>query len=198
MSKKQDKIKYKVAHNSKEALELLKKAKKGESILWDERTPCKVIHEWFTKTNNSQQDLKVEALKDKQTLSRACLEPRSSESNTTFREKGARRMDTQTPADIHNREQEFDLIEKALMFKPILNPNQMAMFHRYIKQAELKGIKLGKQIRKDEIMKIIKRRIKFWTPTRYTLNVDPCRNKKVELEELEEEITKQKIKGGRK
>ena len=102
------------------------------------------------------------------------------------------------PADIHNREQEFDLIEKTLMFKPILNPNQMAMFHRYIKQAELKGIKLGKQIRKDEIMKIIRRRIKFWTPTRYTLNVDPCRNKKVELEELEEEITKQKIKGDEK
>ena len=57
------------------------------------------------------------------------------------------------PADIHNREQEYDLIEKALMFKPILNPNQMAMFHRYIKQAKLKGIKLGKQIREDEIIK---------------------------------------------
>ena len=50
------KQKTKIAHNGKEALELLRKAKKGESILWDERTPCKVIHEWFTKTN-SQQDL---------------------------------------------------------------------------------------------------------------------------------------------
>ena len=123
--KKQTKTKYKVAHNGKEALELLNKAKKGESILWDERTPCKVIHEWFTKTNNSQQD--------NRSVKSGLLQP----------------------ADIHNREQEYDLIEKALMFKPILNPNQMAMFHRYIKQAKLKGIKLGKRIRKDEIEKII-------------------------------------------
>jgi len=57
------------------------------------------------------------------------------------------------------------------------------------------GIKLGKQIREDEILKIIKRRIKFWTLRKDTINVEPCRNKKVELEELEEEITKQKIKG---
>ena len=60
---------------------------------------------------------------------------------------------------------------------------------------ELKGIKEGKQIREDEIIKIIKRRIKFWTLRKDTINVEPCRNKKVELEELEEEITKQKIKG---
>ena len=61
-----------------------------------------------------------------------------------------------------------------------------------------KGIKLGKQIREDEILKIIKRRIKFWTLRKDTINVEPCRNKKVELEELEEEITKQKIKGDEK
>ena len=57
MSKKQSKLKYKVAHNSKEVLELLKKAKKGEIILWDEKTPCKVIYEFFTKTNHSQQEI---------------------------------------------------------------------------------------------------------------------------------------------
>ena len=101
-----------------------------------------------------------------------------------------------------NRQQELNekIIEKMNLFSELAkkdykrNPNNWFCEEK----AELKGIKLGKQIRKDEIMKIIKRRIKFWTPTRYTLNVDPCRNKKVELEELEEEITKQKIKGGRK
>ena len=80
-----------------------------------------------TKTNHSQQD-----------NLRNCTLPKEDE--------GLRR-----PADIHNREQEFDLIEKALMFKPILNPNQMAIFHRYIKQAELKGIKEER----ERIMKII-------------------------------------------
>ena len=71
-------------------------------------------------------------------------------------------------------------------------------YQEYFDAGVYVGIKKGEAIREDEIMKIIKRRIKFWTPTRYTLNVDPCRNKKVELEELEEEITKQKIKGDEK
>lgn len=41
--------KPKIAKNGKEALELLKKAKKGDVIIWDERTPYKIIHEVFKK-----------------------------------------------------------------------------------------------------------------------------------------------------
>lgn len=41
--------KEKIAHNGKEAIELLKKAKKGETIVWDEKTESRVIKEKFIK-----------------------------------------------------------------------------------------------------------------------------------------------------
>ncbi len=41
--------KRKIAHNGKEALILLKNAKKGDTIIWDERTPRRFIHREFTK-----------------------------------------------------------------------------------------------------------------------------------------------------